>query len=294
MGQQTRQPLNLPEILVLNCNLDTTRHEELWRQQTEMAEKAGDTWIPFRIRIRAFKKGAIKILDGTERDAEDEEFEDIEYKLYGTVLFIQEPGNPIGNLVSHINVSKFYHQLKGAPTARDQWYLFNDFWIHKIDEKQAVNFDLLYATPCVLYFVRSDLDSRHSSEIVFPLDESVLAPTKSVSKMSNDLKLFTALDRDELPKKGTLVALDCEFVTLNAEETELRSDGTNAVVRPSHSAVARVTVIRGNDSENEVHALSGPYQIWQFNKSPKFDQKFRSFLRLFFESVCVLGCSIHR
>ena len=45
--------------------------------------------------------------------------------------------------------------------------------------------------------------------------------------------------------KGTLIGIDCEFVTLNAEETELRSDGTNAIVRPSHSAVARVTCIRG-------------------------------------------------
>ncbi len=85
-------------------------------------------------------------------------------------------------------------------------------------------------------------------------------PTKSISKLTKELQLFTPLDPDEHPKKGefyicelplkalilgTLVALDCEFVTLNAEETELRSDGTNAIVRPSHSAVARVTVIRG-------------------------------------------------
>ena len=75
-----------------------------------------------------------------------------------------------------------------------------------------------------------------------------------MSKISNDCQLFTPLEKDEMPKKGMLVALDCEFVTLNAEETELRSDGTNAVVRPSHSAVARVTVIRG-DGEKEVHTL---------------------------------------
>jgi len=167
------------------------------------------------------------------------------------VIFVQEPGNPIGNLVSHIHVGEFYHELKNSTPAHSQWYLFNDFWIQKINRSRAVNFDLLYATPCVLYYTRSDLNTRHETEIIFPLDESVLAPGKSVSKINNDLKSFTALEKDELPKKGTLVALDCEFVTLNAEETELRSDGTNAVVRPSHSAVARVTVIRG-DAEHEV------------------------------------------
>ena len=161
------------------------------------------------------------------------------------MLFIQEPGNPIGNLVSHINVSAAAHEMKNQQPPKDTWYLFNDLWIQRIGEEKAVNFDLLYALPCVLYFVRSDLTTRHSCEVNFPLDESVLAPLKSVSKITNENKLFTALEADEHPKKGTLTALDCEFVTLNAEETELRSDGTNAVVRPSHSAVARVTVIRG-------------------------------------------------
>jgi PAB-dependent poly(A)-specific ribonuclease subunit 2 len=39
MGQQIRQPLNLPDILVLNCNLESNRNEDLWRIQTELAQK---------------------------------------------------------------------------------------------------------------------------------------------------------------------------------------------------------------------------------------------------------------
>ena len=107
---------------------------------------------------------------------------------------------------------------------------------------------LVYIEPlqCILYFIRSDLDARHSLDIRFPLDVSVLQPGKSVSKINSDARLFTPLESEELPGKGTLIGIDCEFVTLNAEETELRSDGTNAIVRPSHSAVARVTCLLGS------------------------------------------------
>ena len=158
-------------------------------------------------------------------------------------------GNPIGNLVSHIRVNKRYHHMKKTPIDPEsdyQWYLFNDFWIQKINQDDAVNFDPIYSTPCVLYFTRNDLDSRHSLDIKFPLNATVLQPGKSVSKSHTDARLFTPLEHDEMPSKGTLVGIDCEFVTLNAEETELRSDGTNAIVRPSHSAVARVSCIRGS------------------------------------------------
>ena len=47
-----------------------------------------------------------------------------------------------------------------------------------------------------------------------------------------------------LPSKGDIVALDAEFVSLGKEETELREDGSVAIVNPSNFALARVSVVK--------------------------------------------------
>jgi len=39
-----------------------------------------------------------------------------------------------------------------------------------------------------------------------------------------------ALHDSAIPKKGEVVAIDAEFVSLGAEETEVRDDGSRAVV----------------------------------------------------------------
>ena len=66
------------------------------------------------------------------------------------------------------------------------------------------------------------------------------------NRRNHQLK-HTLLTPEELPGPGTLVAIDAEFVALQQEEMEFRSDGTKSVLRPSHMSLARVSVLRENE-----------------------------------------------
>lgn len=52
------------------------------------------------------------------------------------------------------------------------------------------------------------------------------------------------LTPEELPQQGDPIAIDAEFVALQQEELEFRSDGTKKTLRPSHMSLARVSVLR--------------------------------------------------
>lgn len=56
----------------------------------------------------------------------------------------------------------------------------------------------------------------------------------------------------ELPCRESLVSIDAEFVLMQQEETEYRSDGTKKVLRPARLSLARVSVLRGDGKKKGV------------------------------------------
>ena len=95
-------------------------------------------------------------------------------------------------------------------------------------------------------------------------DTSVLSRDSNISmcvclsRLSHKILNFRSSNRDascikhdllhpnELPRAGMLVAIDAEFVSMQQEETEYRSDGTKKVIRPARLSLARVSVLRGD------------------------------------------------
>lgn len=101
--------------------------------------------------------------------------------------------------------------------------------------------------PCVLFLERKDVIKKLDfSGLPSRLDPAILKEQISIAKNTDwAMQKHRVLAHDELPTPGTVVAIDAEFVALQQEETEIRSDGTKKVLRPSQLTLARVSVLRG-------------------------------------------------
>ena len=132
------------------------------------------------------------------------------------------------------------------------WYLFNDFLVRKIRAEEVFSFKGTWKTPAVLQYTRIDLDDLLDLEVLpSQVDYSLLFENLSIAKEPNLNPRHQVLSKEEMPKPGTLVAIDAEFVALQQEETEIRSDGTKSLIRPSTLTLARVSVLRGDTGPQE-------------------------------------------
>uniref|UniRef100_A0A672N8S4 PAN2-PAN3 deadenylation complex catalytic subunit PAN2 n=1 Tax=Sinocyclocheilus grahami TaxID=75366 RepID=A0A672N8S4_SINGR len=226
---QTRNIRCLPDVLVINCEVNSTKEAEFWKAQTEER----------RLILRLFKL--------TFEEAEGASV----FDLVVTVSHIQDARTG-GNLVAHIKVGETYHQRKEGVT-HQQWYLFNDFLIEPIDKAESAQFDVNWKVPAVLYYVKRNYNAKYDLRIKNPIDASVLLTEASLArKQRKSHATFIPLMVSEMPQAADLVGLDAEFVTLNQEEAELRSDGTKSTIKPSQMSVARITCVRGQGTNEGV------------------------------------------
>nr|XP_006819096.1 PREDICTED: PAB-dependent poly(A)-specific ribonuclease subunit 2-like [Saccoglossus kowalevskii] len=285
----------LPDVLVINCQIETVKDLEFWKAQQEYAgvviddnatekplskpcrygkgctrkgckfnheitedslerlvfdladmgvEETKKSWVPYGLKMKLSSDRTLSVEDIFEENvgAVGEEYKI--YDLHASVVHIQDIKTG-GNLAAHILVGPTYHKRKEGVT-HSNWYLFNDFAIAPIDKHEAVQFNLEWKVPCVLYFLRRDLNEDYECTITSPIKASSLLAEPSMAKAGMKQHIaFTPLQASELPEPGDLVGLDAEFVTLNQEEAEIRSDGTRSTIKPSQMSAARITCVRG-------------------------------------------------
>ncbi|XP_017562587.1 PAN2-PAN3 deadenylation complex catalytic subunit PAN2 [Pygocentrus nattereri] len=285
---QTRNIRCLPDVLVINCEVNSVKEAEFWKAQAEFAfnkalkkeaaeppkpkeplptewciddvlcnveglssdtcaEDLRHVWIPLSMKMCISKAHGLEVCswpEGEELSAEDEAEGAAVYDLVVTVPHILDARTG-GNLVAHIKVGETYHQRKEGVT-HQQWYLFNDFLIETIDKTEAAQFDVSWKVPAIIYYAKRNYHSKYDLRIKNPIEASVLLTEASLArKQRKSHATFIPLMVSEMPQAGDLVGLDAEFVTLNQEEAELRSDGTKSTIKPSQMSVARITCVRG-------------------------------------------------
>ncbi|KAG6854601.1 hypothetical protein C0991_004203 [Blastosporella zonata] len=131
------------------------------------------------------------------------------------------------------------------------WFIFNDFVVRNISEEEALSFPDKWKVPAIVYYERTDLpDALDYSGLPSKIDETILCHDTSIS-INRDPQCVKheVLQTTELPRPGTFVAIDAEFVSMQQEETEFRSDGTKKVLRPARLSLARVSVLRGGGAK---------------------------------------------
>lgn len=153
-----------------------------------------------------------------------------------------------GHLVSYIRVPQEYRdrqkversQSKGMNLGAD-WWCFNDFVISPCDGfSEVAAFGKLWKKPCLIGFVRRDVWQR--------VKACKLEHNTNVREVlgTEDQNAAVGLrPGEEVPGRGTLLGLDCEFVIVGRDVADIFGDGTRKVVVPSRMALARVSVIRG-------------------------------------------------
>ncbi|GAA5924433.1 hypothetical protein JCM10213_004576 [Rhodosporidiobolus nylandii] len=232
----------LPPVFVVNAGVRTAEELELWM---DGRHGSGSRFMRSKFRIARGKSGEALVREAVEGKAPAEG--EVEYALRAMVVQIQAEGDA-PHLVAFARVAT-EEERPGA-----SWHLFNDFLVRPVSEEEVLSFPGTWKIPAVLFYERTDTgEILDLSSLPLQGDPSILCEDITISKnRDRNLIKHQPFRFEELPRRGTLVSIDAEFVSLQQEEAEFHSDGTKKVLRPSRMTLARVSVLRGEGPETGI------------------------------------------
>ncbi|KDR81497.1 hypothetical protein GALMADRAFT_239478 [Galerina marginata CBS 339.88] len=222
-SQRSTSSNQLPPVLAVNASVYSDESFSFWQ------DFRGSTFLQSRVTLHGQIAGV-------------EDPKEVVYDIRALVIKITTKDRK-SHLAAIVKVPEHREMGTSSP-----WFLFNDFVVTNISQDEALSFQNKWKVPAIIYFERSDLQNAVDfSDLSYQLDATTLSRDTSIS-INRDASLIKHqfLSSDELPKPGTLVAIDAEFVSMQQEETEFRSDGTKKVLRPARLSLARVSALRGS------------------------------------------------
>jgi PAB-dependent poly(A)-specific ribonuclease subunit 2 len=121
--------------------------------------------------------------------------------------------------------------------------------VQKTSREEALHFDPSWKLPSVLTYQLKSARHRIDDTWKQTMDTSLLFNRKPYRQDGDDP--VTILTENEIPQPGTPIGIDAEFVSLQNEEIEIKANGTCETVRPRRLALARVSVLRGEGSQED-------------------------------------------
>jgi hypothetical protein len=173
--------------------------------------------------------------------------------------------NADGHLVAYVRVPELYYKTSGKNADRaSEWWCLNDFVIGSCAEgwREVASFSEEWKRPCVIGYVRRDVTMRMPADTARSAEEDRVDQDEKLRAVlgTGCCNSAVGIGKDEnLPTAGTLVGLDCEFVMMEREDCEITGDGVRTVVTPARMALARVSVVRGDDGPMRGVALIDDY-----------------------------------
>jgi PAB-dependent poly(A)-specific ribonuclease subunit 2 len=224
---------SVPGVLILNAAIQSHEAKLLW---------SIPNWLPQEIGI-IVDQGQFYCFEGQDLKLHLQRgaFDIKVYELVGVVADINSGEHQKPHLVATINTAP----SSPDPDTDDKWHLFNDFLVRPIPKEEALRFEPSWKLPSVLTYqlkaARHQIDDSWKEN----LDTSILYRwwSSNPTPPEEDFKLLQPAN--EAPRPGYPVAIDAEFIRLQAEEIEMKADGTRQTIRPDRKGLARVSVCRG-------------------------------------------------
>jgi PAB-dependent poly(A)-specific ribonuclease subunit 2 len=230
---QRKTVQSVPGVLMLNAAIQSHEAKVLW---------STPNWLPQEIGI-IVDQGQFYCFEGQDITLHLQRgtFDIMVYELVGIVADINSGEHQKPHLVATVNTAPSSRE----PDDNDKWHLFNDFLVRPIPKEEALRFEASWKLPSVLTYQLKTARNKIDDSWKDSLDTSILYRWWSDKPTSSDDKLQLLQPSHEAPQPGYPVAIDAEFIRLQAEEIEMKADGTRQTIRPDRKGLARVSVCRG-------------------------------------------------